>query len=74
VYCLTVSEGAITSLAQITDASQCPTGPGVLLLVEPADVPPSPFAMTNETALVVSGAIGTLWCIAWAARAVRLAL
>ncbi|MFG6485212.1 hypothetical protein ACG04R_00940 [Roseateles sp. BYS78W] len=74
MYCIATSDGAITSVTQITDPSQCPVLAGTFVALEPSDVPANPFVMSNEAGLMVSGAIATLWCIAWGVRAVRLAL
>lgn len=74
MYCMGISSGQVTSLSRVTDVGQCVTGSGQILLLEPADVPPNPLFMSVEDGLILSGAIATLWCIAWAARVVRLAL
>lgn len=46
-----------------------PGGPCAgVVLVEPADVPPNPFYLTNEQGLLVSSAVFSVWAIAWAVR------
>lgn len=38
------------------------------------EVSASPFKLSTEDGLLVAGAISSLWCLAWAIRAVRKAL
>lgn len=64
MYCVVVSSGSVTLLERVSDVSQCPMSAGAFVALEPGDVPPSPFLMSVDQALVVSGAIATLWCTA----------
>ena len=41
-----------------------------LVLVEPVDVPPNPFALSTEDGGLVAGAVASVWVAAFAMRAV----
>lgn len=66
--CLSSDLSSVTAMASPTAACV-----GVVLL-EPVDVPPNPFALSNEDGLLIAGAVGTVWCLAWSIRAVRSVL
>ena len=56
---------------------QMPADPncaGGIAVVEPSDIPPNPFYMSTEDGLLVSGAICSVWLLAWSIRAVRSVL
>lgn len=44
------------------------------VVVEPSEIPPNPLYLSNEDGLLISGAIISVWCIAWSIRAARMAL
>jgi hypothetical protein len=38
------------------------------VLLEPADIPPNPFFLSNADALAYSGAVAGVWIAAWCFR------
>jgi hypothetical protein len=49
-----------------------PVQPGAacagVVLLEPADIPPNPFFLSNADALAYSGAVAGVWIAAWCFR------
>lgn len=41
-----------------------------VVLVQPDDIPPNPFALSMEDGAAVSGAVASVWLAAWAWRAI----
>jgi hypothetical protein len=58
-------------LHQLASAADACSG---VVLLQAADVPPNPFVLTVADGLLVSGAVGTVWGLAWSLRAIRSVL
>lgn len=69
--CVAVDPG--TGALLVSSADPCTTLV-ILTPVEYGALASNPFVLSIEDGLLVSGAVSTLWLIAWAARAVRSVL
>ena len=62
-----VTGSAGLELQQLSSAADSCAG---VVLLQPADAPPSIFTMDAATGALVSGAVATVWLAAWGWRAV----
>lgn len=69
--CVIVNEAGALVVASTADPC---TGLVVMSASEFAQVTANPFVLSVEDGALVSGAIGAVWCLAWALRAVRQTL
>lgn len=68
--CVVLSE---TGAVQASSADPC-TGFVLLTPAEYGVVAANPFVLTVEDGILISGAVGAVWALAWALRSIRSVL
>lgn len=68
--CAVSGSGSVALLPMASPADSC----AGLVLLQPADVPPNPFVLTEGEGALIAAAVGAVWAAAWGWKALARTL